>query len=491
MALGKATVNILANLKPLKAGLRKARAAVLKATRDIKRDRALTREALGNLFELSGLKRALGVVRFGFTSLFKIVRVGFRNMIRLSKLAAAALLGIGIASIKIASDVVETKNLFKISMGEMADAAERWSRDYSRSLNLFELDTKKAVGTFQLILTSMGLTEKEAFKMSKGLARLTNDISSFRNLNPADVFQKLQGGITGEIRPLRNIGILINETTIKALALKDANIKARLENIKSTRVIDSMGRKIAGATKSAKKQGLVLTEVEKVMLRYKAIVNATGKDTGDMKRTLDDLANVFRQIVAQLKVTANTIGKVFMPEVTKAGVAIREFFVNNQDKIKGWAETTKKSIGAVITKLKEYFDLAKAGKFEEIFKDIGRIFNSLTKGLLELFERVKPFAFNLGKEIADGFMEAIKETKLGKALRSPREVGVRFASPTQLVFEQQKQAGLGGLQSELAQGLQRAKGLPAGTERDELVQEMRKLNRNIQLIVQDNRGFEF
>ena len=74
MALGKATVNILANLKPLKKGLSSARIAV---------------NAM--------VKRAGSALKTGFSSAFRAVTSGLQSIIRLAKLAALSLVGIGMA----------------------------------------------------------------------------------------------------------------------------------------------------------------------------------------------------------------------------------------------------------------------------------------------------------------------------------------------------------------------------------------------------------
>jgi len=459
-------------------------------TRNIKKSRkVLKRFSTSISTSVRTVKKFGSVLRKVTAPALSIISSGLRTATRLAKRTAVAFIAIGVASVKIASDVVETENLFKISMGAMAESAEKWTKQYSKSLNLFELDTKKSVGTFQLILTSMGLAEDKAYDMSKGLAKLVNDISSFRNIKPEEVFLKLQGGITGEIRPLRNIGILINDTTIKALALKDATIKNRLQTTKMVRVLDKFGRKIAGVTNSAGKQGLVLTEVEKVMLRYKAIVQATTKDQGDMMRTLDTAQNVFRQIWAQIKVTGNTIGKVLLPNVTKVSIAIRNWLVNNQKRIKKWATAVNSGIETVINKLKEYFKLAKAGKFEDIFRDLGSIFKRMVAGFKALFEKIKPIAIDLGGQIGKGFMAAVEGSTLGKIVGAPVEAVGRIKAPSLALGAWYKGAGVDSSQKRLQRLSLRAKDMPAGAERSELIAEMKKLNKAIQTIVQDNGRF--
>jgi hypothetical protein len=393
MGLGLAAIDITANLMPLRKGIARA-----------------------NTLIRGMVKRAGSIMKSGFSLAFRAIKSGLRTITRLAKITAVALLGIGIASVKIASDVQETDNLFKISMGSMADEAQAFASEYSKSLGLFENDTRKSLGTFQLMLTSMGLGERAAFDMSKGLTKLVDDISSFRNQRPDEIFLKLQAGITGESEPLKRLGILVNETVVRHLAMEDATIKARMA--------------IKGASKE-------LTTSEKVFFRYKAIVNATRLDMGDMARTLDDTANVFRVIWAQVKVTANTIGKVLLPEVTKAGIAVREFFVNNQPMIKKWAEVALEAIQKVVKWLKITFSLASQGRFGEIFKEIGRLFGILVNQLTTLLKKFVPvivaIGIEAGKGFADGFMQSVKGTALGTILKGTGTIIKASLAPIKFV----------------------------------------------------------
>jgi hypothetical protein len=447
MALGKATVNITANLKPLRKALMQARASVKSSIKKI----GATIKKIKVI--AAGVQKSLRfVAKF---SGFNLVMTGLRKIAGLAKIAALAILGIGIASVKIASDVNETENLFRISMGNMAESADAWVKQYSNSLGLFTNDTKKALGTFQLMLTSMGIAEDKSFELSKGLTQLVNDISSFRNQRPEEVFLKLQAGITGESEPLKRLGILVNENTIKQLALTDATIQARLavdknaeslkEQIKQLSKVGKTAKSIRlsnlkdelkKTTDAAKKQTLVLTDAEKIMLRYKAIVNATRRDQGDMKRTMDETANVFRVVAAQIKVTANTIGKVLLPTVTRAGVAIRDFFINNQPMIKQWAEVALTAIQKVVKWLNITFRLATQGRFGEIFKEIGRLFAELLARLVELLAKIIPQIAKIGvvagKAFADGFMQEIKGSGIGRFIGGIGDVAANIAAPFQI-----------------------------------------------------------
>lgn len=461
MALGKATVNILANLKPLQRGLKNANAAV---------------KAM--------VKRAGSAMRTGFRASFKLISAGFRNIIRLAKLAAAAIIGIGIASVKIASDVQETENLFRISMGNMAASAQRWATSYSKSLNLFENDTRKALGTFQLMLTSMGIAEDEAFKMSKGLVKLTNDIASFRNQRPDEIFTKLAAGITGESEPLKRLGILVNETIIKQLALNDATIQAQQVTKKGTVSYKRYGNMVIRVQKSTNKASKELTDMQKVMLRYKAIVNATTKDQGDMARTLDDTQNVFRQVWAQTKKTGETIGNVLLPAVTKTAIVMREWLKENQASIEKWAVIARDGVLVVAKEIMTLFNLAKSGDFEGLGARLAQTLEKVAAVVRKVLIRFAPIAFDIGKSIGDGFWESFKDTKLGKFLG---DAGSTLRAPKSLA------EGIGGsfgqsinrrrLEGSIGSIMDRASGRRVVENREggafgnqEVINELKKLN---------------
>jgi len=440
--------------------------------RGIKRSRKQTKAFKDSLKRLDrAIIRTNALLKSGIMAGIRGITSTFRTMIRWGKRVAVTLIAIGVASVKVASDVRETENLFNISMGSMAKSANRWAREYSKSLGLFTNDTKKALGTFQLMLTSMGLTENQAFKMSKQLTTLANDIASFRNQDPASIFLKLQAGITGESEPLKRLGILVNESIIKNLALTDAMVQARVEsersaksNIKLEKSVSLLGgayknvqtngfvKQIKNTDNAIRKQGLVLTDVEKVLLRYKAIVNATTKDQGDMKRTLDDTANVFRVIWAQVKVTANTIGTALLPVVTKVAIVFRDWLTNNQALFRKWAKFAATSIQAVIDKLQFYFTLAKAGNFEAIFKDIGKIFGGVSDGLIQVFEKVRPFAVDVGGAMAEGFIDVIEGTKLGKFLAPFGEIPSNVKSPFTILDTDARRRGLASRETRSLEG---------------------------------------
>lgn len=207
----------------------------------------------------------------------------------MSRRVTLPILGVGLASLKMAADAEETENLFTVSMGEMEASAREFSERLRSQLGLNAYAVREQVGTFQSMFTAMGIGEQAAFQMGSGLTQLTADLASFRNLKMDEAFEKLQSGIMGEAEPLRRLGILVDETTIKQYAMKHGLIE----------------------------QGEEMSQQQKVIARYIAIVEQTRKAQGDMARTMDSPTNRFRQLTNVAKEVGIALGNQLLPIALK------------------------------------------------------------------------------------------------------------------------------------------------------------------------------
>lgn len=208
---------------------------------------------------------------------------------KMSLFVTAPIIAAGGAMIKLAMDAEESRNLFEVSMGDMTDAAEAWSAHLSDALGINRYEAQKTIGVFNVMLKSMDQGEKESYDMAKGLSQLGYDMASFFNLEPEDAFLKLQSAIAGEAEPLKRLGIIVNDTTIKTWALNNGMIK----------------------------QGETLTEAQKVAARYNVILERTTLAQGDLARTLDSPANKLRILKSRVTETAIEFGMKMMPTFEK------------------------------------------------------------------------------------------------------------------------------------------------------------------------------
>ncbi len=277
------------------------------------------------------------------------------------------ILGIGAAATKLAMDSVESENLFETSMGNMAEAARKWSEDLSKSLGLNAFELRKNTGMLYTMFNSMKLGTQDAYNMSTGLTQLAYDMASFYNIKPEEAFEKLRAGITGETEPLKALGILVDEATVKTYAYSHGIAK----------------------------QGAELTEQQKVLARYGAIMDQTKTAQGDLARTMDSPTNQMRVMQEQAKQAAIQLGISLIPMLQKLIAAIKPLIERFAGMNESQRETVVKvglfvaAIGPAILTIGKL--ISAAGAIAEVFApaaaaiaEAGGLIPALTAGLTAL-----------------------------------------------------------------------------------------------------------
>ncbi len=197
----------------------------------------------------------------------------------------AGMAAIAVLSTKAAMEAVESESLFEISFGSMADEARKWSQDLRSELGLNEYALRKQSAVFFTMFNSMGLGQEKAYDLSTGLTKLAYDMASFYNLPVEQAFDKLKSGMTGEQEPLKALGILVDETTVKQHAW----------------------------TVGIAKNGEELTQQQKVLARYSAIMEQTATAQGDMARTIDSPTNQLRILRSEVEQLEIELGQKLLP----------------------------------------------------------------------------------------------------------------------------------------------------------------------------------
>ena len=190
------------------------------------------------------------------------------------------------------SDYIENVNLFTVSMGKYADAAKTYAEQVSEVMGIDPGEWMRNQGVFQTLITGFGVAGDKAAIMSKNLTQLGYDLSSFYNIETEGdkgSMSKLQSAIAGELEPLRRLGYDLSQAKLEATALE------------------------LGIDKSVSS----MTQAEKSMLRYHAIMTQVTTVHGDMARTLDAPANQMRILKAQFEMLARSIGNIFIPMINK------------------------------------------------------------------------------------------------------------------------------------------------------------------------------
>lgn len=188
------------------------------------------------------------------------------------------------------NDYIENMNLFTVSMGEAAQKAQEFTDKFSAALGVDPSNVMRYMGMFNSLVEGFGLTNEAAYTMSKNLTQLSYDMSSFLNIPIDQAMQKIKSGISGEIEPMRAVGIALDQATLQETAY--------------TLGID---KKVAS-----------MTRAQKTELLYYQIMTKTTKMQGDMARTLITPANALRVLQQQFTLLARAVGNIFIPILTAA-----------------------------------------------------------------------------------------------------------------------------------------------------------------------------
>lgn len=225
-----------------------------------------------------------------------------RNMAKLVSLKAIAeYLGNAVAKF---NDFYEATDLFHNAMGNLSGEADTL---IGKMQGLLGVDPTKAMtymATIQSLGTSFGMASDKAYVLSKNLTQLAYDEGSYWNKDVAETFTAMSSAISGEIEPIRRLGV----------DLSQARLQQELLALGFNKQVSS------------------LSQADKAVLRYIAIMKQTANVQGNLAQTIQSPANQIKILKAQLDMLAKSVGsllypalKSILPPLIAAVQLIREF----------------------------------------------------------------------------------------------------------------------------------------------------------------------
>ena len=218
--------------------------------------------------DLGGLKSALGGIG-------KAIGVAF---------GVAALVSFSKKAIELGSNVAEVQNVVDVAFGEMSYKIEEFSKTAIQSFGMSQLAAKKTASTYMAMARGMGIQEGVASDMAISLTGLTGDVASFYNISQELADTKLKSVFTGETETLKDLGVVMTQTNLKAYALSQGISKD----------IDKM------------------TQAELVGLRYNFVLEQLSLANGDFARTSDSWANQTRILSMQWEEFMSIVGQALI-----------------------------------------------------------------------------------------------------------------------------------------------------------------------------------
>lgn len=183
-----------------------------------------------------------------------------------------------------AVNFVENFNLFNVSLRNNFESALKFQYELNAAFRTNMSETMRYQGFFGNLSSSLKLTNDATSIFAENLTKLTFDLASLFNIDYSTAYSKLASGIIGQTKPLRTLGIDVTQQTLQPY-LFEIGIN---------------------------KQVTQLTQAEKVLLRYIAILDQSTNAQGDFARTIESPANQLRILSDQIKEASRWIGTIFM-----------------------------------------------------------------------------------------------------------------------------------------------------------------------------------
>jgi hypothetical protein len=142
-----------------------------------------------------------------------------------------------------------------------------------------------SIASFYNLAEGFGIASDRAYTMSQNLTQLAGDLSSFANISFEQAQKKLMSGFSGQVMPLRQYGIALDQATLQEKAYS-LGINQKVKD---------------------------MTRAQKSELIYYQIMSSTTKMQGDLGRSLLSPANSLRVIQTEFKRLSRAVGSIFIP----------------------------------------------------------------------------------------------------------------------------------------------------------------------------------
>lgn len=326
--------------------------------------------AIRNIGSASG---SISTVNFSLKNLIQTA-IGFKAVQAFGQFTKDA--------ITLGSDITEAENVIDVSFGKLKYKAYDFASTASKQFGVSELAAKRYTGTIMAMLKSSGVAQNAASDMSVALAGLAGDIASFYNIDTDTAFYKIRAGMSGEIEPLKQLGINMSVANMSAYALAN------------------------GITKS----WTSMTQAEQATLRYNYLMSVTKDAQGDFARTAGTWANQVRLLKLNIQSLSAVMGQgiiaavlpaikalnALMSRLMQAANMFRNFmYVLMGKKIKGATKGVVNDLGGVGDSATDLSGLGSAGN------DASKGMNKASKAAKELKKTLSVLPFDELNQLND------------------------------------------------------------------------------------------
>lgn len=212
-------------------------------------------------------------------------------------------------------DYAESLNLFNVVLGDKSSEGMKFQNRLNEIFGANQTLTLQYQGYFHSMAQNMGIASDQAYILSENLTKLGFDIASLYNISDESAMQKLRAGLAGQTKPLRDIGLDITQQSLQP-------------------ILDRLNLINADGTMKTVRQ---LSQAEKMIVRYIAILEQSASAHGDFANTIEAPANQLKIFNMQVKETSRAIGTLFIGVISSILPYINGFLMAIKEVMKSIA----------------------------------------------------------------------------------------------------------------------------------------------------------
>jgi Peptidase family M23 len=290
-----------------------------------------------------------------------------------------------------------------VTFGRSSRTVRAWSKTTADAFGLARGESLKWANQYGAMLRSLGVGQAQAAKMSRQLVERAADIASLRNIDPNIVLTAFTQGLAGRGRALRQYGIVLDDTRLKAEALSSGIVKSTVDLGKVRLAQDAVAIATAKLADARSKYAANSTQVHEAEDRLAkaeaALENATAGSTG--KLTAQQKALAAQQII--LKDSANAAG-----EFGRNQGRLSEQLKKAHAEVKNMEEELGQALIPVLTRLLRHGTewLSDSKHQEEVQHDLKEAIRLVSEALEGMYQVGKTLA-----PVLEGVTDAVGGTK--------------------------------------------------------------------------------
>jgi hypothetical protein len=368
---------------------------------------------------------AMGVdttaMKKGFASARKDLNAFASNVtslgLQLGAIGAIGALAIG-KVVTSASNLEEQTDRTRDQFGKFADQVIDQSNLLATAFGLSKVAILESSSVLSAIFESAGYAGKGVADLSVHFVKLSTDLSRFANIPFKEALRKIESGLVGQVRPLREVGVALSEAATDAYAYKHG--------------IAAMGAE--------------LTDSQKVQARAGFIADALTKSWGNTAKTGDKVAGAIEGLKGRFENLSAAIGDSLL---ILAAPALGDLQVGIQALQTSWVgsgEAALKASGASIEGLTaEHHSIGllqqSIGYIADGWQIVGTAFKSvqliITSGIMTIVDGLKTLndtyiaiANLFGKNIkSNGILEGFQDNFVGLQAKQVEEFKKQMEAP--------------------------------------------------------------